>query len=79
MNVTTDEILDAIRAAEGLQSVSGTGATGPEIAIALGVSALTARRKIKKLLAEGRMDTVDLHRVRMDGRPTRVIGYRLKS
>ena len=78
-DVTTDDILDAIRASMKLAQTehSSDGATGTEIAQALNCCPLTAREHIRRLVEEKRMVVVRLRRNRIDGVPTVVSGYRL--
>lgn len=81
MNITTDDILDAIRADIELRKTETgeDGATGTEIAAVMACSPLTARRHIKRLLESGRMEVVTLTRMRIDGIRTPIRGYRLKG
>lgn len=78
MNVTENELLDALR--EALLPTVGTddALTGPELQAKLGKSDDVVRRALRVAMAEGRCEVVKVTRVRLDGIPTRVPGYRLK-
>lgn len=80
MNITQDDILEALRAAVAQQATHDgpAGVTGPECAKAWGLSPLTARQKLRGLLDAGLAEVVTVNRVRMDGIANRVKGYRLK-
>lgn len=81
MNVTTDEILDAIRDAMAMLTTvaSPPGITTTEAAAALGCTIHGARRHLRTLLANGTMEPTRVRRVAMSGLPCEVPGYRLKS
>lgn len=73
---TQNDLLDALRAALGTPEY-GEGQTAPEIATILGVHSNKARDAIKRLLADGSMETVSVRRTKMNGHPTTIVGYRL--
>ena len=76
-SVTQDDLLDALRKALGTPEY-GEGQTAPEIADILGVHHIKARDAIRKMLADGTMETVSVRRQKMNGLWTTIIGYRLK-
>jgi predicted transcriptional regulator len=79
MNITQNELLEAIRAAMETAPDGTEGFTVGEIAEAIGRPHETARNVIKGMLKNGTAEVVKIRRTRMDGAPTTVSGYRLKK
>lgn len=77
--ITQDDILEAIRLALQFSPETGDGLTVPELAVKMSppLGEQTVRRGIKRLLAEGGMETCRVRRRRMDGVMTWVSAYRL--
>ena len=78
MKVSTDDILDALRAA--LQVPDATGAkTGRELMTQLGVSRHILMTMLRKFADDGRLVTVRVQRPDLAGRGSSVPAYRIKS
>lgn len=76
MNVTQDDILEAVYAA--MQATPNDGESGisaREWAEHRGISIATARGEIRGLLAAGKLRVVKVRRTRMDGQANTVSGY----
>lgn len=74
--VTTDDLLDALRAALGTP-VDGEAATVQEMAEATGQTLGMIRKGLHQLHAAGRLTVVTVRRRSLDGRMQQVPGYRL--
>lgn len=79
MTITENDLLDAIRAALATPTEAGDGFTGPELAEAAGKSTTTVRQALKRLLASGTAEVVQLRRMKINGQAATVPGYRLKN
>ena len=76
MNITNDEILDAIR--QALEQTGGNeGFTTQELAEMSGKSATVVRRALRVMLTSGRAEPVWVRRTLMTGAQQRIAGYRL--
>jgi DNA-binding GntR family transcriptional regulator len=77
VNISTDDLLDAIRAALEAPA-DGEGATVHELTATMACGAGKVRRALKALSDQGRLEVVRLRRTMIDGRPSLVPGYRIK-
>lgn len=77
MQVTQDDLLDALRSALGKHS-DGEGSTAVEMAATLGVTAAMVRKALHIFKAEGRLVAVSVLRLDLSGRQQRLPGYRIK-
>lgn len=78
MNITENELLDALRVALNAAPSEQDGFTTQEIVKALGTSDDKARRAMKGLLESGQATTVRLNRTDMYGHARPVYGIKLK-
>jgi hypothetical protein len=77
MNVTTEDLLDAMRAALATPA-DGEGATLAELAVAMKCGQHKARMLLRAIHAEGRLEVVRMHRQNMIGGTSVVPAYRIK-
>ena len=78
--VTTDDVLDAIRAAFAAAPDPEGAATVTEMVESTGFrDPSKVRNGVRKLLAAGKMEVVKVQRARLDGALTTVSAYRLKG
>lgn len=78
LSVTESDLLDALQTARHASDEGPTDAhTTEELAMALDVDARLARRQLRALWQQGRIETVRVRRPAMDGRRCVVVAYRL--
>ena len=78
MKATTDDLLEAMRAAMTQPDADEEGLTGPELMAKLGMGRPNFTRCLKQMLAERKAEVVTVQRKGMDGRTMTLRGYRLK-
>jgi hypothetical protein len=76
--ITTNEVLEALQAAL-VPRASGDAPTGPELIAGLNVCYNVGCRIIKEKLEDGTLERVRVKRIRIDGRPMTLTGYRLRT
>lgn len=79
MNITENELLEALQNALTSAPESQDGFTTKDVETALGVGSEKARRAMKALLASGRAETVRLMRPDMFGHSHATFGVRLRK
>ena len=77
MNITTDDLLDALRAAMG--TAEGEGHTVQELVAATGWGKTNIRQVLGHLHHQGRLEVVRVKRPCLDGRMQSIPAYRIKN
>jgi DNA-binding transcriptional regulator PaaX len=77
VNVTTDDLMDALRAAMG--DGTGDGRTVQEICEASGWGATKVRAELGRLHRAGRLEVVRVKRADLTGRMQSLPAYRMKD
>ncbi len=75
MDISSNEILDALRAANVSENAEGAYTAG-EIADAINSCRARTCRLLNKLKGQGQIEVVRVNRVALDGRPSSVPAYR---
>jgi hypothetical protein len=76
MNVTTEDLLDALRDALA-KPTDGTASTLAELIAATGYGNAKVRRLLKAVQAEGRLVVVKVYRANLMGTQSQVPAYRI--
>lgn len=79
MKVTTEDLLEAMRAALAQPKTVDDALTGPELMEYLNVGRPKFVRCLKQMLAAGQAEVVIVRRPGMDGRNMTLRAYRLKA
>lgn len=79
MNITTSELLEAVKSAVGAHVNPDDAFTVTELSDALGNSRTLTCRKIRLLQKESLVDVVKVQRPRIDGMMTLVPAYRFRK
>jgi hypothetical protein len=77
MDITTDDLMDAIRAALG--NGAGDARTVQEICDACGWKPTKVRQELRALHRQGRLDVIRVNRPDLTGRSQSIPGYRMKD
>jgi hypothetical protein len=78
MRVTQDDLLDALRAAL-TKPANSDGATVQDLTLAMGCSEGKARKALKGLAQQGRLEVLKVYRPSLDGRMFSIPAYRIKA
>lgn len=78
MNVTTEDLLDALRDALA-KPTDGTASTIAELITTTGYGNAKMRRLLKAVQAEGRLEVVRVYRPNLMGTQSAVPAYRIKA
>ena len=79
MEITKDELLDALRAAMEQRPAGEEGLTVKELCDTLRKAEEPVRKRLKALIAAGKCEVVRVRRMDMAGRDMLIPGYRFKG
>jgi DNA-binding Lrp family transcriptional regulator len=77
MTITESELLDAIRAATTDDDGPTDAMTGPELALAMGITDSPMRTRLRRLMKDGVIECVKVKRTSIAGVSLTVPAYRL--
>ena len=79
MNITTDDLMDALQAALGPMGENDNGKTVQDIVAETGWGTTVVRKNLANLQRQGRLEVVRVKRPALDGRQCSVPAYRMRA